>query len=165
MVYFWKIRPQQFLIKQLLDNGDQWSLADRRIKQRVQFRSQKTRKNGGNHPAGNVTIDFFIWGVTYLLKSRSYMYKTDGWDRSAVVTHHPQSNCQMRNRQSLLFTTLLTVWYITMKRADFSTIYLIEIRWNYDKTFIFDEVTDKNLLTTRLRVGFQTNENNTEKTR
>ncbi len=32
------------------------------------------------------------------------MYKTNGWDRSAVVTHHPQSNCQMRKRQSLLFT-------------------------------------------------------------
>jgi hypothetical protein len=39
---------------------------------------RKTQKNGGNHPASNVTIDFFIWGVTYLLKNRSYMYKTDG---------------------------------------------------------------------------------------
>jgi hypothetical protein len=39
---------------------------------------KKTRKNGGNHPASNVTIDFFIWGVTYLLKNQSYMYKTDG---------------------------------------------------------------------------------------
>jgi hypothetical protein len=56
---------------------------------KVQFWSQKTLKNGGNHPASNVTIDFFIWRVTYLLKNRSYMYKTDGWERSAVVTHHP----------------------------------------------------------------------------
>jgi hypothetical protein len=36
------------------------------------------KKNGGNHPASNVTINFFIWGVTYLLKNRSYLYKTDG---------------------------------------------------------------------------------------
>jgi hypothetical protein len=35
-------------------------------------------KNGGNHPASTVTINFFIWGVTYLLKNRSYMYKTNG---------------------------------------------------------------------------------------
>ncbi len=73
-----------------IGTGDQWSLADRRSKQRVQFRSQKTWKNGGNHPASNVTIDFFIWGVTYLLKNQSYMYKNDGWDWSAVVTHHPK---------------------------------------------------------------------------
>jgi hypothetical protein len=33
----------------------------------------------------------------YLLENRSYMYKTDRRDRSAVVTHHPQSNYQMRN--------------------------------------------------------------------
>ncbi len=39
---------------------------------------KKTRKNGGNHPASNATIDFFIWGVTYLIKNRSYMYKSDG---------------------------------------------------------------------------------------
>jgi hypothetical protein len=39
---------------------------------------KRIKKNGGNHPASNVTIDFFIWGVTYLLKNRSYMYKTDG---------------------------------------------------------------------------------------
>ncbi len=32
------------------------------------------------------------------IKNWSYMYTTDGWDRSAVITHHPQSNCQMRNR-------------------------------------------------------------------
>jgi hypothetical protein len=25
-----------------------------------------------------VTIIFFKWGITYLLKNRSYMYKTDG---------------------------------------------------------------------------------------
>jgi hypothetical protein len=39
---------------------------------------KKTKKNGGNHPASNVTIDFFIWGVFYLLKNQSYMYETDG---------------------------------------------------------------------------------------
>jgi hypothetical protein len=39
---------------------------------------KKTQTNGGNHSASNVTINFFIWGVTYLLKNRSYMYKTDG---------------------------------------------------------------------------------------
>jgi hypothetical protein len=44
---------------------------------REQFRSQKTKKNGGNHPASNVTIDFFILGVTYLLKNRSCLYETD----------------------------------------------------------------------------------------
>jgi hypothetical protein len=37
----------------------------------------KKWENGSNHPASNVTIDVFIWGVTYLLKNRSYMYKTD----------------------------------------------------------------------------------------
>jgi hypothetical protein len=36
------------------------------------------KKNGGNHPASNITINFSIWGVTYLLKNQSYMYKTDG---------------------------------------------------------------------------------------
>jgi hypothetical protein len=39
---------------------------------------KKLLKNGGNHPASNVTIDFFVWGVTYFLKNRSYTYKTDG---------------------------------------------------------------------------------------
>jgi hypothetical protein len=38
----------------------------------------KISKNGGNHPASNITIDFYIWGVTYLLKNQSYMYKTGG---------------------------------------------------------------------------------------
>jgi hypothetical protein len=28
--------------------------------------------------ASNDTYDFFIWGVTYLLKNQWYMYKTDG---------------------------------------------------------------------------------------
>jgi hypothetical protein len=38
---------------------------------------KKFKKNGSNHLASNVTIDFFIWGVTYLLKNRSFMYKND----------------------------------------------------------------------------------------
>jgi hypothetical protein len=47
----------------------------------------KDSKNGGNHPASNVTLDFFIWGVTYLLKNQSCMYKTDGWDlRLLLIT-------------------------------------------------------------------------------
>jgi hypothetical protein len=37
---------------------------------------RKLFKNGGNYPANKVTIDFFIWGVTYLLKNQSY--KTNG---------------------------------------------------------------------------------------
>jgi hypothetical protein len=37
---------------------------------------KKLEKIGGNHLASNVTIDFIIWGVTYLLKNQSY--KTDG---------------------------------------------------------------------------------------
>jgi hypothetical protein len=43
---------------------------------------RKLYKNGGNHLASDVMIIFFIWGVTYLLK----IYKTDGWDWSAVAT-------------------------------------------------------------------------------
>jgi hypothetical protein len=39
---------------------------------------RKLEKTRGNHPASNVMIDFFICGVTYLLKNQSYMYKTDG---------------------------------------------------------------------------------------
>jgi hypothetical protein len=39
---------------------------------------RKLEKNGRNHPASNVTIDFFVWGVTYLLKNQLYMYKTNG---------------------------------------------------------------------------------------
>jgi hypothetical protein len=39
---------------------------------------KKTQKNGGNQSASNVTINFLIWGVTYILKNRSYMYKNDG---------------------------------------------------------------------------------------
>jgi hypothetical protein len=35
-------------------------------------------KNGGNHPACNVTINFYIWGVIYPLKNPSYMYNTVG---------------------------------------------------------------------------------------
>jgi hypothetical protein len=40
-------------------------------------RSQKGRKNGGNHPVKNITLEFFIKGVKYLLKNESYMYSTD----------------------------------------------------------------------------------------
>ncbi len=112
--------PQRFLIKQLfcewwvteeIGASVQLSLANRRSKRRLQFQSQKTRKNGGNLPASNFTIDFFIWGATYLLKHQSYMYKTDGWDGSAVVTHHPQSNCQMRNQQTFIFKIKTWKWY------------------------------------------------------
>jgi hypothetical protein len=38
----------------------------------------ETRGNDGNHPASDIRIDFFIWGVTSLLKNQSYMHKTDG---------------------------------------------------------------------------------------
>jgi hypothetical protein len=34
-------------------------------------------KNGGNHPVSNIMLDFFIQGVTYLLKKESYMYSTN----------------------------------------------------------------------------------------
>jgi hypothetical protein len=40
------------------------------------FDSRKLKKSD-NHPASNVTINFFIWGVTYLLKNQPYMHKTD----------------------------------------------------------------------------------------
>jgi hypothetical protein len=39
---------------------------------------RKLEKNGGNHPLSNITLEFFIQGVTYLLKNESYMYSTDG---------------------------------------------------------------------------------------
>jgi hypothetical protein len=41
------------------------------------FRSQKVSKNGDNHPVSNITLEFFIQGVTYLFKNESYMYSTD----------------------------------------------------------------------------------------
>jgi hypothetical protein len=34
-------------------------------------------KNGGKHPVSNIMLEFFINGVTYLLKNESYMYSTD----------------------------------------------------------------------------------------
>jgi hypothetical protein len=34
-------------------------------------------KSWGNHPANNITVKFFISGVTYLLKNESYKYKSD----------------------------------------------------------------------------------------
>jgi hypothetical protein len=40
--------------------------------------NRKARKKGGNHPASNIAIDFFIRGVTYLLKNQSFMFKIDG---------------------------------------------------------------------------------------
>ncbi len=54
-------------------------------------------------PASNITLEFFIWGVTYLLKNESYRYNTDWREWSSVVTHNLQSNSQMRNCQSMLF--------------------------------------------------------------
>ncbi len=60
-------------------------------------------KSCGNHPASNITLKIFIWGVTYLLKNESYKYKTNRREWPAAVTHHLQSNSQKRNRQSMLF--------------------------------------------------------------
>jgi hypothetical protein len=40
--------------------------------------NQKGLKNGVNHPVSNITLEFFIQGVTYLLKDESNMYSTDG---------------------------------------------------------------------------------------
>ncbi len=67
-------------------------------------RSQKDLKNGGNHPVSNITLDFFIQGVTYLLKNESYMNSTDRREWSSIVTYHSQSNCQLRNCQSTHFS-------------------------------------------------------------
>jgi hypothetical protein len=47
------------------------------VSEKVQFRSQKLEKMAAINYESNVTINFFIWGVTYLLKNRSYMYKND----------------------------------------------------------------------------------------
>jgi hypothetical protein len=38
---------------------------------------RKILKNGGNHTVSNITLDFFIQGVAYLLKNESYMYSTN----------------------------------------------------------------------------------------
>jgi hypothetical protein len=47
-------------------------------------------------------LEFFIQGVTYLLKNESY--STDSRELSSIVTYHSQSNCQMRNRQITHFS-------------------------------------------------------------
>ncbi len=39
-------------------------------------RKKKGLKNGGNHSVSNITLEFFIRGVTYLLQNESYMYGT-----------------------------------------------------------------------------------------
>ncbi len=81
----------------------QYSLADRSSRRRLLFPSQKGLENGGNHPVSNITLEFFIQGVTYLLKNESYMYSIDSREWCSIVTYHSQSNCQMRNRQSTHF--------------------------------------------------------------
>jgi hypothetical protein len=45
------------------------------VSEKVQFRSQKLDKMAAINSESNVMINFFIWGVTYLLKNRSYMFK------------------------------------------------------------------------------------------
>ncbi len=85
-----------------MSTRDQCSLANRRSMWRVHVWLWKTRKNVSSNPASNVTRDFFIWGVTELLKNISYMYKPNGWDWSSVVTHHPQNNFQRRNPKILM---------------------------------------------------------------
>ncbi len=54
-------------------------------------------KNGSNRPAVITSLNFFIWGITYLLMNLSYIYNTDGRGRSAVVTHTALSDYQMIN--------------------------------------------------------------------
>ncbi len=41
-------------------------------------------------------LEFFIQGVTYLLKNESYMYSPDRREWSLIVTYHSQSNCPMQ---------------------------------------------------------------------
>jgi hypothetical protein len=41
---------------------------------------RKCLKNGGDHPISNIKLEFFIQGVTYLLKNESYLYNTDRRD-------------------------------------------------------------------------------------
>jgi hypothetical protein len=52
------------------------------------FDRKKVLKNGDNHPESNIMPEFFIQGVTYLLKNESYMYSTDRRELSAIVTFH-----------------------------------------------------------------------------
>jgi hypothetical protein len=47
---------------------------------------KKVWKNGGNHPLSEITPEFFIQGVTYLLKNESYMYSTYRREWSVIVT-------------------------------------------------------------------------------
>ncbi len=46
----------------------------------VQFRLQKTKKNGSNHPASNVTINFFIW-KSHLPLKESIVHVQNRWMR------------------------------------------------------------------------------------
>jgi hypothetical protein len=82
MIYYLKIRPQRFLIKQLLMSNNcrlapviNDHLPKGEGSGEYSFDRRKLEKNYGNHPASNITIDFFIWGVTYLLKNQLYMYR------------------------------------------------------------------------------------------
>ncbi len=86
-----------------ISTGDHCSLANRSSRLEVLLQPQKVNKDCRNHPSSNIMLEFFIWGVTYLLKNESYKYNTDRREWSAVVTHRLQSNCLMRNRQSILF--------------------------------------------------------------
>jgi hypothetical protein len=36
----------------------------------AEYSSDCRKLNGGNHPANNITIDFFIWEITYLLRNQ-----------------------------------------------------------------------------------------------
>ncbi len=60
-----------------ISTGDHCSLADKSNRLEVLLRSQKVRKKSGNHPASNISLEFFVQGVTYLLKNESYKYKTE----------------------------------------------------------------------------------------
>ncbi len=86
-----------------ISTGGHCSLADRSSRLEILSWLQKLWKNCGNHPASIITLEFFIWGVTCLLKNESHKYYTDREEWSTVVTHHLQSNCQMRNCHSKLF--------------------------------------------------------------
>jgi hypothetical protein len=68
------------------------ALANRSSRQEVLLQSQKVGKNCGNNPASNITLELFIWKVTYLLMNESYKYNTDRREWSAVVTHYLQNN-------------------------------------------------------------------------
>jgi hypothetical protein len=44
------------------------------------------KKYGSSHPTSNNKLEFFIWGVTYLLQSKTHMFYTDRREWSAIVT-------------------------------------------------------------------------------